>query len=372
MTGAIAELQWATAAIPLRRPVQAGALVITSREYCCVRATLASGVAGEAFVLTRGLDVDGALERLFAAPTLAASAHALDVLRTAVRNVGWDGAISRAASAVRLAVLDAVAREHGAPVWRELGAHGAPSARAVVVIGYATPGEDPAEADLRGARDAVAAGATCLKLMGGSGAPDDDLRRIAHVRAAVGEGIDIALDVNGAWSLASALAALPRLAEAGVTVVEEPWAYERGLASFEDLPAERPELAFGEVSASVIELEALAATGCVEHLRPDATLAGGAEAWRELAPALRSAGVAVFPHFWPEVHRHLVALVPRVSYLECASPRADEFGLEALITPLVSIDQGRIVAPNRPGFGFELDWEQIVHCADTQPRRRAA
>jgi L-alanine-DL-glutamate epimerase-like enolase superfamily enzyme len=372
MSGPLVELEWATAALPLRRPLQAGALVITSREYCCVRATLASGAVGETFVMTRGLDVADAVGRLFAARAVGSTAGALDGLRSGVRNVGWDGAISRAASAIRLAALDAAAREQGIPAWQALGAAAAPSARAAVVVGYATPGQDPGDADVRGAQDAVEAGATLVKLMGGAGTPEDDLRRLARVRQAVGAKAELALDVNGAWPQRDALVALPRLAEAGVALVEEPWAYEHGLAGFDGLPAERPELAFGEISASIIELEALAATGCVEHLRPDATLVGGAEAWRRLAPVLAKTGIAVFPHFWPEIHRHLIALVPRASYLECTLPGGDEFGLEGLVSPGIVLDDGRVVAPDTPGFGFALDWERVRHHADTEPHRHAA
>jgi L-alanine-DL-glutamate epimerase-like enolase superfamily enzyme len=342
----LAELEWATAALPLARPLRAGPLVIESREYCCVRATLASGATGESFVLTRGLDVGGAIEQLFA--ERATSGAPLDGLRSAVRNVGWDGAISRAASAIRLAALDGAAREQDVPVWRLLGATEPPSARAVVAIGY---GGD----DVRSAEDAVLAGATCVKLMGGRGTPDDDLARLAAIRSVVGDAVALALDVNGGWPLAVARAALPRLAAAGVALVEEPWPYEHGLAGFDDLPAERPELAFGEVSASVIELEALARTGCVEHLRADATLLGGAAAWRTLA----ATGVPLFPHYWPEVHRHLIALAPRTSFLECTLPGGGEFGLEQLVAPAVELEDGRIVAPAAPGFGYALDWERI-------------
>jgi L-alanine-DL-glutamate epimerase-like enolase superfamily enzyme len=191
------------------------------------------------------------------------------------------------------------------------------------------------------------------------------------VRDAVGESVALALDVNGAWPVADAHAALPRLAAAGVVLVEEPWGYEHGLRGFDGLPAERPELAFGEISASVVELEALAASGCVEHLRADATLTGGAEAWRELEAAFAQPGVALFPHFWPDLHRHLLALAPTASYLECVLGDGDEFALGAFVAPAVGIDAaGRIAAPGTPGFGFALDWERIRHHADTEPRRR--
>jgi L-alanine-DL-glutamate epimerase-like enolase superfamily enzyme len=207
--------------------------------------------------------------------------------------------------------------------------------------------------------------------MGGSGTPDDDLLRLRRVREAVGAEVALALDVNGAWPVAVAHEALPRLAAAGVALVEEPWGYEHGLGGFDGLPAERPQLAFGEISASIVELEGLARSGCVEHLRADATLTGGAESWRELSAAFAQPGVALFPHFWPHLHRHLLALAPTASYLECSLGDGDEFALGAFVAPAIALDgAGRIAAGEEAGFGVALDWERIAHHADEQPRRR--
>lgn len=369
MSGRIVEIEWATPSIPLAEPVQAGDLRIDSRQYCCLRVRLESGAAGEAFVMTRGLDVGGALESLFAGPALGGGPDELEAVRSGVRNIGWDGAISRAAAVLRLAALDARAREGDLPVWAELGAAAAPSCTAVVVIGYSKPGEDPRRADVEAATRAVEAGARCLKLMAGPGGPAIELERLAAVRGAIGSVADLILDVNGAWTMSDAHAALPRLAAAGLAIVEEPWPYEHGLAGFDGLPEERPELAFGEISASVIELEALARTGLVKYVRADATLLGGVEAYRELMPALRDAGATLFPHFWPELHSHLVALAPHDYLLECSAPGADEFALRDLLAPGIEIDDGRIVASSGPGFGFALDWEQIDHHA-VAPRLR--
>lgn len=372
MTAKIAEIEHATATIPLGRALRAGALRIESREYLCVRVTLDSGVKGECFVLTRGLDVGGALTDLFVEAAIGGGPERLEAMRSAVRNIGWDGPISRAASGLRLAALDAWARQRGEPVWQTLGGQRAPSSKAVVVIGYTADGEEPGKGDTAAAATAIEAGARCLKLMAGPGGPDVELERLRTLRKAVGEEIELGVDVNGAWSVAEAHRALPRLAEVGTFVVEEPWAYEHGLSGFDGLPTERPALAFGEVSSSIVELEAISHSGVVDYIRGDVTLLGGAEAYRELAPALASSRCILFPHFWPELHSHLVALAPAGYLLECALPGADEFGLAQLITPALQMKDGQIVATSGPGFGFALDWERIEHHAKRPPVRTLA
>jgi L-alanine-DL-glutamate epimerase-like enolase superfamily enzyme len=86
------------------------------------------------------------------------------------------------------------------------------------------------------------------------------------------------------------------------------------------LPAARPALAMGEICASVIELEAMAATGEVAFVRADAALLGGAAPWPTAVGHAEAAGLAV-------------------------------------------PDDGRIAAPATPGFGYALDWEAIAAAA---------
>jgi L-alanine-DL-glutamate epimerase-like enolase superfamily enzyme len=418
----LAELAWCSVAVPLATPVRAGALVIGSREYCFVRARLAGGALGEAFVLTRGLDVAGAVRDLVAPRLLADPPHpagrdtgggdtdgsdtdgsdtdgsdtdgsdtdgsdtdgsdtdgsdtdgsdsngagAADPLRVSLRNIGWDGPISRAAAAVTLAVLDARARAGGLPVSRLLGAPAVPAPRAVVAIGYPPLHPGPAQvaaAEVEEALRATARGVTCVKLMAAGGPPEAELARIRRLREVVGPGCEVALDVNGGWPLRTALDMLPRLLEAGAAFIEEPWPYELGLAGFAalgDLP--RPELAFGEVSSSVIELEALAGTGAVRYLRADATLLGGPAPFARVLPAAAANGCVLLPHLWPDVHRHLVAAYPGPALVECVLGATGGFGLDRFVEGTAEVRDGVVVGPDRPGFGYRLDWAAIRELA---------
>lgn len=360
----VQELTWAQVSVPLDRPLQSGGLVIEARAYVCVRAVLGDGAEGQAFVLTRGLDVAAAVENLVAPRVLG---HPYDGaerrLRVALRNIGWDGPISRAASVVSLACLDARARGAGLPVWRLLSDERPAPSEAIAVIGYTPVGETPDE--VAEAERAAADGALWVKLMGGFAPPETDIARVRAVRNALGDRCRVALDVNGAWPADVALDLLPRLA-GDVAFVEEPWAYELGLATFDRLAGRaRPGLAFGEVSASTIELAALAATGQVDHLRPDATLVGGPQTFCDLLGQV--SGPSVMPHFWPEVHRHLVAPYRGSTFLEYAPAGSGGFGLERFVDGLATPIDGRLPVPDGPGFGYRLDWREIAGLADTPP-----
>src|SRR5262249_39184689 len=200
-------------------------------------------------------------------------------------------------------------------------------ARVVVAIGYWPADCEPddpavAEAEVAEAVAATAAGAGCVKLMAGA-VPEAEPARLRRVRAAIGPGTALALDVNGGWSVDTARDLLPRLYEEGLAFVEEPWPYElgrAGFAAFGDRP--RPALAFGGGSSSVVELETLAGSGQVRYLRPDATLLGGPAAFARVLPTAAAHGCVLLPHFWPEVHRHLVATYPGEAWVECVGTSA--------------------------------------------------
>lgn len=369
----LAELTWLTATIRLSRPLRAGGLVIDARQYCCVRAVLAGGAVGEAFVLTRGLDVGAAVRDLIA-PRLLGKAVGVDAgpedrLRVGLRNVGWDGAISRAAAAVSLAALDARARALDVPVWKLFGAaaiHEVTPPRTVAAIGYAPVDGDPRDAELAEAEAAAAAGVTVVKLMGGFEPPEVDLERLRRIRYVLGQDRGIALDVNGNWSRQQALETLPKLAELGVAFAEEPWPIELGLDG--EWPAadarSSPPLAFGEVSASAVELESIAATGRVRHVRPDVTVLGGPRRFLKLLPWFASQGCELMPHFWPDVHRHFVMAYPGPAWVEATLPGGGGFGLERFVDGALHVGDELVRAPATPGFGFQLDWAALRSLSD--------
>jgi L-alanine-DL-glutamate epimerase-like enolase superfamily enzyme len=60
-----------------------------------------------------------------------------------------------------------------------------------------------------------------LKVKGGQGV-ETDLRALAEIRAAVGAGVELYVDANGAYPRARAAAYISALADAGVTVAEDP------------------------------------------------------------------------------------------------------------------------------------------------------
>lgn len=131
-------------------------------------------------------------------------------VRTAV-----DGPFTR--TAVDLALWDLLGQSVGAPVYELLG-----GAYRDSVPQHGSVGMGPADEMVATARRQVAQGYGMLKLYAGREALDDDLARIRAVHDAVGPRVSLLLDVNGRWDQRQCTRALPRLADAGVTILEQP------------------------------------------------------------------------------------------------------------------------------------------------------
>lgn len=354
----VASAEWATISVPVYPPLRSGQLLIAGREYCCLRVRDHEGVAGEAYVMTRGLPVSACLEPLIR-PALATPAAPLDgpsmLVRT--RNLGWSGPISRAASLLGIALLDLDARRGSRPVWSLAGHDRPPEPPAVVAIGYST-GPPDLDSDLEQAHAAVAGGAVAVKLMGGFDPPENDLARVRSLRRTLPDDVAVGLDVNGAWTPDMTARLLPLFTDAGGSILEDPYPYE-ATAPPELPPGQRAFLALGEVVASPLEVRGVLDLHGPGFWRPDVTLLGGPDLFAATVSDAHARSIRVMPHFWPEYHRHLLpppATCDTPDVIEWTLPGAGGFARERFVTGLPHLGE---VPTTAPGFGIEIDWTAV-------------
>jgi L-Ala-D/L-Glu epimerase len=195
----------------LRAPFVTAWGVVSERELVLVRVEDRSGNVGwgEAAPLPGygGATVEDVCEALDRCRRVLAGA-ADPAPREAIAACAAVSPPPPALAAIDLAMWDLEGRRRGQPAWKVLGA---PSAREVAVNATIA---GPAEA----AR-ARAAGFSCVKVKVGL---DDDVDRLAAVRAACGDEMAIRIDANGAWSVEEAVAALEELERFGIELCEEP------------------------------------------------------------------------------------------------------------------------------------------------------
>jgi L-alanine-DL-glutamate epimerase-like enolase superfamily enzyme len=188
--------------------------------------------------------------------------------------------LPQALAAVDMALWDAAGRRAGRPVCELLT--DAPLERVPV---NATIGATDRAGAAEAAAAAVDDGFECVKVKVGVG---DDAARVAAVRRAVGDGVALRVDANGAWTVDEAVAAIDVLGRSGLELVEEPVS---GIASLRTVRERVPvRIAMDETVAEHGAIASAAADAvCLKVSR-----AGGISALLAQAALVRATGAEVY------------------------------------------------------------------------------
>ena len=194
---------------------------------------------------------------------------------------------------------------------------------------------------------------------------DETIDTVREVRAAVGDDIDILVDVNGAYSTHHAIEIGKALEQLGVFHFEEPRPHYdlEGLAQIAD--ALTIPIASGEMIYTHYEYRDLILKGKVDIIQPDIVKAPGFTEFQKIATLASAFGKAITVHNTQPIistvaHLHFVAAYPIVPY-------AQEYNIEpisirdewpVLKEPLV-VKDGYLDVPDGPGLGVELDDEMV-------------
>ncbi|NHN49664.1 o-succinylbenzoate synthase [Halostella sp. JP-L12] len=337
-------------AVPLSRPLGTARGEITAREGILVRIR-----DGGRHGVGEAAPLPGWTESLAACrEALSRAARALPQGPDAALDaVGRDRPAAR--HAVSLALADLRAARAGVPLYRYLGGEAA----VTTVPVNATVGDAPPAETARRASDAVADGFDCVKVKVGARPVDADLRRLRSVRDAVGPGVELRADANGAWTPAQAERAFDAFADLGVAFVEQP------------LPADdldgHAALRRGPVGVAVDEgvgahgVDAVLDAGAADVLVLKPMALGGVDRARDAALRARRAGVT------PVVTTTVDAVVARTAavHLAASLPGLPACGLataerlaEDLTADPAPVRDGAIHVPQLPGNGTTGAWER--------------
>lgn len=248
-----------------------------------------------------------------------------------------------------LALAEARARRAEKPLYRHLNEDRfVPSVPVNATIGDRAPAET-----VEAATAAVDEGFDALKLKVGARPIEDDIERLHAVREAVGEGVELRADANGAWSRDEAEYAFDTLADVGVAYVEQPLPAD-DLAGHTKLRGGPVDVALDEALTEYSVDEILAELAAdVLVIKP--MVVGGIDRAREVAMTAR--GVGVDPVFSTTVD----AVVARTGAVHLAAslpdPRACGLATASLLAEDLSEDpapvtDGAIEVPQGKGLGL--------------------
>lgn len=366
----IARVQCRMLAGTLERPIQFGIGAFPTFSATLVEITTDDGITGVGECIVRRAPhvTKTVVEQMLTPLLLGRDPHDAEGLWDEMFQQlrGWGhyrGFVFEAISGIDTALWDILGRAAGLPVAKMLGGAG----RARVPCYASSVYFDEIPRMVAQAKEQIGQGHTAIKVKIGRssalGGRRTDVASVKAIRDAVGDGVDIMLDVNSAYDAATAIAVCRRLEDEDITWIEEPVPPDdlegyRRVRQGQGIP-----VAAGESEFGVFGFRELIARGAIDILQPDVARVGGPTAARRVGALVHTFNLKYAPHtgFSAGVSHlaalHVAASVPNLmtyEYFFAPNPLRDLF-----TEPFPQPVGGFIDVPQRPGLGLELD-ERIV------------
>jgi len=275
--------------------------------------------------------------------------------------------LTAALSGIETALWDILGQEHGMPIHQFLGGAVRKKIRA-----YAWPDGSDVEEIVESSKDLVRKGWTALKFdafssVEGEEKPESTVARNAvgvalaktkAVREAVGEDIDIMIDLHGRPTVVEAMKFIKEAEAYDLYFIEEPITPENADVLADLKKASRSPIATGERIFTRFGFREIFEKRACHIIQPDLCHAGGIFEGRKIAAMAEAYFIQVAPHnpFSPVSTAaciQLDACIPNFSIQEVNI--SDMPWRSKLIRNAPEVTQGYFDIPSKPGLGVELN-----------------
>jgi D-galactarolactone cycloisomerase len=273
-----------------------------------------------------------------------------------------------AASAMDIAIYDALGKLLGVPVCQLLGGRSREAVAAYASTGFATESNDLGK--LRDEiEEAADLGYDAVKLKVGFGLRPD-VERVRVARETFGAQGKIMIDMNGNYTADVAIQVLKAVEALDLHWVEEPVPAEDldGLRSVRSVSI---PVAGGEACYARVGFRELISQRLLDVVQPDVTSCGGFGEARGIVEMASTWNVRVSPHVWGTgiglaASLQLAAVVPKFPDVRVesvplwveADQSDNDLREQILGRPLVP-EKGKFVIPGGPGLGIAIDEDAI-------------
>jgi L-alanine-DL-glutamate epimerase-like enolase superfamily enzyme len=267
--------------------------------------------------------------------------------------------VMAAIGGIDIALWDLKGKAARMPVYSLLGGERRP------IFTYATGGYYPRGAKMADAADELAGfvkkGYRAVKLKTGGFSLEEEIERVAAVRAAIGPDTLFMLDMNAAYGLNDCIRFARGVEPYDIFWLEEPLHWYLQPRDYVQLAAAtRIPLSHGEREIHRYTVRDFLECGAIRYLQFDSTRAAGFTESLRVAHMAEQYGVFVVPHTAPEVHAHLVAAMPEVGYcVESHGSAARDPLRHHLFIDDIELRDGYVHLKDKPGFGVEIDWKAV-------------
>ena len=327
-------LQWDSTTLVLVE-IEAGGRRGTGYSYAdsstavLIRDLLAKTVEGR-----DAMDIDGAWSAMIAA----------------IRNLGRAGIASMAISAVDTALWDLKAKLLDLPLFKLLGA--VRDAAPVYGSGGFCSYSDAQLRDQLGGWARQGIGMVKMKV---GREPQRDPARVGAARDAIGDGVQLFVDANGAYSRKQALRLALVFADYDVAWFEEPVPSDDldGLRLVRDRAPPELDIAAGEYGYDSWYFRRMLQAGAVDVLQADATRCAGISGFLRASALCEAFDLPFSAHCAPALHAHPACASRPLRHVEYFH---DHARIESLLFDgaLPPVGGALHPDPSRPGMGLEF------------------
>jgi mandelate racemase len=273
-------------------------------------------------------------------------------LQGRLRLLGSQGLVGMAIAAIDMALWDALARQHGLPLYRLLGAQPKPI-RAYAPVGY--------DGEMESARVAEAwakQGFTGVKAKIGYPSLAEDIAVVRAMRKAVGPEVHIMVDYNQSLNPTEAIRRLQALDDEGLAWVEEPTTAHDHAGHARIAVASRTPIQAGENWWNPLEVRHAIDAQATDLLMLDVMKIGGVMGWLAGSALAQVHGLPLSSHLFPEISAQLLCASATAHWLEYS-----DWWNPVLAQPLV-VSEGWVTASQDEGSGVQWAKDALTQFAD--------
>ncbi|EAR25878.1 MAG: mandelate racemase/muconate lactonizing enzyme family protein [Rhodoglobus sp.] len=348
---------------PLAREFRGSHYHMTHRATIVTRVHTDAGIIGEAYTGDEHetmFDIDRIIHEELAPTLIGQDAMAIERLWDSGYKVTFDILRDRrlglvALAAVNTAIWDAVGKALKMPLWKLWG--GYRNELPMIAIGgyYGEPLGSIAD-EMHNYQELGLAG---VKFKVGGLSAAEDAARITAAREAAGDDFIICIDANQGYKPAVAVDLSRRIADLNIRWFEEPVEWHNDKRSMRDVRYQGSvPVCAGQTEFSASGCRDLMETGAIDVCNFDSSWSGGPTAWLRTAAIATSYDVQMGHHEEPQVSTHLLASQPHGTIAECFHPDRDPFWWN-MITNRPKLNNGTLTLSDRPGLGWDLNWDYI-------------